>query len=97
MEKDVYDIILAPLITEKSTSLKDERKYVFLVKRDATKPEIRTSVEKIYGVKVEDVNTYIKRGKVRRRGRRFVPGITPNIKKAIVTLKKGSSIDFEKV
>ncbi|MDR1364151.1 MAG: 50S ribosomal protein L23 [Oscillospiraceae bacterium] len=88
-----YDIILRPIISEKSTLAVSDQKYSFEVDRRAGKIEIRRAVEEVFGVKVASVNTMNIRGKMRRRGRVF--GFTPARKKAIVTLRKGeNSIEF---
>ena len=87
-------IIKRPLIlTEKGQLLReDENKYLFEVERTATKRQIREAVEKLFDVTVEDVNTLIVRGRMRRMGRGRAK--TRNWKKAIVTLKPGESIDL---
>ena len=87
-----YDTILAPLITEKATQLSDHNKLVFKVALDATKEEIAQAVEELFKVNVVKVNTLIQKGKTKRfRGR---PGRRSDIKKAIVTLREGQSIDI---
>ena len=87
-----YDTILAPLITEKATLLSEQNKVVFKVAMDATKEEIASAVEQLFKVKVTKVNTLIQKGKTKRfRGR---PGRRSDIKKAIVTLQEGQSIDI---
>ena len=86
-----YDVILAPVITEKSTLVSEHNQVVFKVRTDATKPQIKSAVENIFGVEVTAVNTLLQKGKTKRfRGRL---GRRPDIKKAIVTLKDGQSID----
>lgn len=86
-----YDIILAPVITEKATLLSEKNQIVFKVRPDATKPQIKAAVEALFNVKVTAVNTMNVKGKVKRfRGR---PGKRPDSKKAIVTLAEGSRID----
>ena len=88
-----YDVILKPVVTEKSMNAMTEKKYTFLVHTDATKNQIKEAVEKMFeGTKVERVNTMNQDGKNRRRG--MVVGKTSKTKKAIVTLKEGESIDF---
>ncbi|HPU01514.1 MAG: 50S ribosomal protein L23 [Firmicutes bacterium] len=87
--KDPRDIIIRPIVTEKSTGLLEENKYTFAVARDANKIEIRRAVEEIFDVKVKAVNTANYRGKKKRLGR-FPEGHTPRWKKAIVTLAEGS-------
>lgn len=87
----LYDVIVAPVITEKATLLSDENKVVFRVRMDATKPQIKQAVEKLFDVKVTAVNTLVRKGKEKRfRGR---IGYQSDIKKAIVTLAEGQSID----
>ena len=87
-----YDTILAPLITEKATLLSEQNKVVFRVAMDSTKDEIAAAVEELFKVKVTKVNTLIQKGKTKRfRGR---PGQRSDVKKAIVTLEEGQSIDI---
>lgn len=87
-----HDIIKAILTTEKSTARHSPAgKYLFLVNRSANKLQIKSAVEDIYKVKVEGVNTYISRGKLKRV--RYQVGRTPSFKKAIVTLKEGQKIE----
>ena len=86
------DTIISPTITEKATSLSEFNKIVFKVHNGATKKSIKKSIEKIFKVNVVKVNTIISKGKVKMiRGRKSQK---PNFKKAIVTLKKGQSIDL---
>lgn len=86
-----YDVILAPHITEKSTLASEHNAVVFKVSNDATKPQIREAVEALFDVKVAGVNTIVTKGKVKRwRGK---PYRRTDVKKAIVTLKDGDSID----
>ena len=93
--KTPHDIILYPIISEKSYRAMDEGKYTFMVDERANKTEIKDAVEKIFDVKVVKVNTIKVRGKPRRRG--LVVGRTSGGKKAIVTLAKGQKIElFEK-
>ena len=85
-----YDVILKPVLTEKSMSSMDEKKYAFLVHPDATKAQVKEAVEKMFaGTKVESVNTLNKDGKNRRRG--YVFGKTAKTKKAIVQLTADSA------
>ncbi|CCG39742.1 MULTISPECIES: 50S ribosomal protein L23 [Magnetospirillum] len=87
----MFDLVRAPVITEKATMGSEFRQVTFKVPLDATKPEIRAAVEGIFGVKVSAVNTLIAKGKVKRfRGR---VGVRSDVKKAIVTLAEGHSID----
>ena len=84
-----YDVILKPVITEKSMNMTADRKYTFYVHPDATKIQVREAVEKLFkGTKVESVNTMNIRGKKRRRG--MIEGQTAKRKKAIVTLTADS-------
>ena len=85
--KSVYDVIRRPLITEKSTRLKEsQRSICFEVQREATKPEIKRAVEQLFEVKVDSVKVVNVRGKVKRQGR--FSGKRPDWKKAYVVLKK---------
>ena len=84
------DIIIKPIITEKSTAMGEDSKYVFKVKRDANKVEIAKAVEALFKVTVVSVNTITVPGKLKRQGRS--QGLTPQGKKAIVTLKDGDRI-----
>jgi len=88
LHKDHRDILLAPVVSEKSYSLLDANKYTFLVRPDANKTEIKIAVEKIFSVKVVSVNTLNRQGKTRRT--RTGPGKRKNTKRAIVTLKSGT-------
>ena len=84
-----YDIIKKPVVSEKSMNQMANKKYTFIVHKDATKTQIKEAVEKLFdGAKVEKVNTTIKDGKIRRRGYTF--GKTCTQKKAIVSLKSDS-------
>lgn len=91
---DYYDVLLKPIITEKSMDQMAERKYTFSVHTEATKIQIREAVEKMFsGTKVQRVNTMNKAGKNKRRG--ATSGKTAKTKKAIVTLTEESKeIDF---
>ena len=87
-----YDIVLAPHITEKSTLLSEHNGVVFKVANDATKPQIKEAVEALFGVKVLGVNTIVAKGKTKRwKGK---PYQRSDVKKAIVTLAEGQSIDI---
>ena len=86
-----YDVIIAPVITEKATMASEYNKVTFKVARNATKPQIKEAVEKLFNVKVKGVNTMVRKGKVKFfRGKR---GIKSDVKKAIVTLEEGHRID----
>ena len=86
-----YDVIVSPVITEKSTLVSEHNQVVFNVARDASKPEIKAAVEALFGVKVKAVNTLLRKGKVKRF--RGITGRQSNVKKAVVTLVDGESID----
>jgi large subunit ribosomal protein L23 len=86
-----YDVILTPVITEKSTRLSDHSQVIFRVPRDATKPEIKKAVEALFKVKVKAVNTLRTRGKRKAwRGKVYQKG---EVKKAVITLAEGYQID----
>ena len=86
-----YDVVLAPVITEKSTMLSEHNAVVFKVADSATKPQIKAAVEALFGVSVLGVNTIVQKGKTKRwKGR---PYTRSDMKKAIVTLADGQSID----
>lgn len=88
----MYQIIRAPMITEKATGLSERNQVVFRVATSASKPEIKAAVEGLFGVKVLDVNTLVQKGKTKRvKGR---PGQRSDVKKAFVRLAEGQSIDF---
>lgn len=87
-----YDVILSPVVTEKATAASEKNKVVFKVRLDATKTEIKNAVEKLFEVKVTRVNTLTRKGKNKVfRGR---PGKQGDVKKAIVTLAEGNTIDI---
>ncbi|HEX2256773.1 MAG TPA: 50S ribosomal protein L23 [Afifellaceae bacterium] len=86
-----YDTIIAPVITEKSTLASEHGKVVFQVARNATKPQIKAAVEALFRVKVKGVNTSTRKGKVKRF--RGILGRQKDVKKAVVTLEEGHSID----
>jgi len=87
-----YDVIRAPVITEKSTNLSELSQVMFDVAIDATKPEIKAAVEALFSVKVKAVNTHVRKGKVKRFRNRL--GVRNDVKKAVVTLADGQSIDI---
>jgi large subunit ribosomal protein L23 len=87
-----YDTILAPVITEKATVLTEQNKVVFRVAMDATKDEIAAAVEELFKVRVIKVNTLITKGKTKRF--RGILGTRSDVKKAIVTLQEGQTIDI---
>jgi large subunit ribosomal protein L23 len=86
-----YDIIVAPVVTEKATMASEHNKVVFKVSHDATKPQIKEAIEKLFDVKVRAVNTLVRKGKVKAFRGRF--GQQQDFKRAIVTLEEGHSID----
>lgn len=89
--KNVYDIVLKPVITEKTVSMMEDRKYTFKVDKNANKFEIKNAIQEIFKVKVEKVATMNVKGKKKRMGRS--EGRTASWKKAIVTLKEGQQIE----
>ena len=89
---DHRDILLAPVVSEKSYGLLDENKYTFLVSPDANKTEIKIAVETVFGVKVTGVNTSNRDGK--RRRTKYGYGKKVDTKRAIVTVAEGQSIDI---
>ena len=86
-----YDVIIAPVITEKATMASEHNKLMFKVAKHATKPQIKEAVEKLFDVKVKNVNTLIRKGKV--KAFRGSIGEQQDVKKAIVTLEEGHKID----
>jgi large subunit ribosomal protein L23 len=87
-----YDVLLSPHITEKTTILAEQNKTVFKVSLDASKDEVAAAVEAIYGVKVTKVNTIVTKGKTKRF--KGIKGRRSDVKKAIVTLAEGQTIDI---
>jgi len=87
-----HDVLIAPVVSEKSYGLIDQNKYTFLVDPDANKTEIKIAVEKVFGVKVIAVNTINRLGKSRRT--KFGTGKRPDTKRAIVTVADGQRIDI---
>jgi large subunit ribosomal protein L23 len=92
--KDPRDVIVAPVVSEKSYALMEEGIYTFKVHPSASKPEIRDAVQSIFGVKVSKVNTLNRQGKRKRNRRTFTYGKRPDTKRAIVTLAEGDTIDL---
>jgi large subunit ribosomal protein L23 len=91
--REVHDIIISPLVTEKSTTQREgQNQYSFRVNKKANKIEIKEAVEHLFKVKVREVRTATIRGKVKRLGRRF--GKRPDWKKAVVTVNEGDRIDY---
>ena len=86
-----YDVIVSPVITEKATARSEHNQVVFRVRGDATKPQIKEAVERLFDVKVKSVNTLVTKGKVKIfKGTR---GQRSDVKKAVVTLVEGQAID----
>jgi large subunit ribosomal protein L23 len=88
---DAYDVIIAPVITEKTTRASEHGQVVFKVRRAASKPEIKAAVEQLFSVKVKAVNTVVRKGK--EKTFRGIRARQSDVKKAIVTLEEGHSID----
>ena len=86
-----YDVILSPVITEKSTNASEHNKVVFKVRGTATKPQIKDAVEKLFDVKVKAVNTLVRKGKLKVF--KGMLGVQSSSKRAIVTLEEGHRID----
>lgn len=91
-DERMYEVIVSPVITEKATMISENNQVAFNVRRDASKPEIKLAVEKIFGVKVTGVNTMLRKGKNKRF--KGTAGRQSDTKKAIVTLEEGSNIDL---
>lgn len=90
-KRTAYDVIVAPIITEKATLASEANQVIFKVNRQATKPEIKAAIESLFKVKVKAVNTIVRKGKLKAfRGR---PALLSDTKRAIVTLEDGQSID----
>ena len=92
IHKDPRDVLIAPVVSEKSYGLLDQNKYTFIVRPDANKTEIKIAVEEIFGVKVTAVNTMNRQGK--RRRTRYGVGKRPDTKRAIVSVAEGDRIDI---
>ncbi len=92
LHKDHRDVLLSPVVSEKSYALLDQNKYTFLVRPDSNKTEIKIAVEKVFNVKVTSVNTVNRPGK--RRRTRSGWGSRPDTKRAIVSLVEGQRIDI---
>jgi large subunit ribosomal protein L23 len=86
-----YDVIIAPVITEKATIASEYNKVVFRVRPDASKTDIKSAVEQLFNVKVKAVNTLIRKGKLKQF--RGLKALQSDVKKAVVTLEAGHSID----
>ena len=94
MSDDPRDVVLRPVVSEKSYGLLDNNVYTFVVRPDATKVQIRDAVEQIFNVRVTKVNTLNRKGKRKRMRRSAQYGQRPNTKRAVVTLASGSRIDL---
>ena len=92
--KDPRDVVIRPIVSEKSYALLDEGVYTFLVRPDSNKVEIKQAVEAIFNVRVSKVNTLNRKGKRKRNRRTFTYGKRPDSKRAIVTLVEGDRIDL---
>ena len=92
--KDARDVIVAPVVSEKSYALMEEGVYTFKVHPSASKPEIRDAVQEIFSVRVAKVNTLNRPGKRKRNRRTFTWGRRPDTKRALVTLVEGDTIDL---
>jgi large subunit ribosomal protein L23 len=86
-----YDVILSPVITEKATVASERNQVIFKVARNATKPQIKEAIEKLFDVKVKSVNTHLRKGKV--KAFKGTVGEQTEVKRAIVTLEEGHRID----
>ena len=95
--KDPRDIIIAPIVSEKSYSLIESGVYTFEVHKSASKPEIRDAVESIWGVEVLKVNTLNRKGKRKMNRRNNTWGKRPDSKRAMVTLAEGDAIELFEV
>ena len=88
---DPRDLIIEPIVSEKSYALLEQNVYTFRVRNDATKPQIHDAIEEIFNVRVASVNTLNRKGK--RKTFRGQPGVQSDVKKAVVTLEEGHRID----
>ncbi len=91
IKRSAYDVIVAPVITEKATLASEANQVIFKVRRDATKTEIKSAIEGLFKVKVKAVNTIVRKGKLRTF--KGVKAILSDTKRAVVTLEEGHSID----
>ena len=89
---DSYDVIISPVITEKSTASSEHNQVVFKVRPSASKSDIKSAIEQLFNVKVKAVNTIVRKGKVKQF--RGIRSRQSDVKKAIVTLEEGQSIDI---
>ena len=86
-----YDVIIAPVITEKATLASERNQVIFRVAKNATKPQIKEAVEKLFDVKVTSVNTLVRKGKF--KSSRGHAGVQSDVKRAIVTLAEGQKLE----
>jgi len=95
--KDAEQVLVRPVVSEKSYALMEDGAYIFVVNPDATKIDVRHAVEQVFGVRVKSVNTLNRKGKRRRNRKTNTVGMRSSTKRAIVTLAPGDKIDlFEK-
>lgn len=94
---DPRDVIIEPVVSEKSYAQLENNVYTFVVHPDSTKPEIKQAVEKIFEVKVLKVNTLNRKGKRKRNRRNFTFGTRATVKRAMITLAEGDSIELFEV
>ncbi|HVJ77021.1 MAG TPA: 50S ribosomal protein L23 [Hyphomicrobium sp.] len=90
-KRSAYDVIVAPIITEKATLASEANQVIFKVRTDATKTEIKSAVETLFKVKVKAVNTIVRKGK--QKAFRGIKAVLSDTKRAVVTLENGQSID----
>ena len=90
-KRTAYDVIVAPVITEKATLASESNQVIFKVNRNATKPEIKAAIESLFKVKVKAVNTIVRKGK--KRAFRGIGALLSDTKRAVITLEDGHSID----
>jgi large subunit ribosomal protein L23 len=90
-KRTAYDVIIAPVITEKATLSSEHNQVIFKVNRQATKTEIKSAVESLFKVKVKSVNTIVRKGK--KRAFRGIVALLSDTKRAVITLEDGHSID----
>ncbi len=91
---DLGNVLIRPVVSEKTYGLMDQNVYVFVVHHKANKLEIRRAVEEVFGVKVDNVNTLNRKGKSTRNRKTNTPGSRPDTKRAFVTLHAGDKIDL---
>ncbi len=92
--RNAMTVLIRPVVSEKSYAMMDKNVYIFEVDRQATKIDVRHAVEQAFNVKVSNVNTLVRKGKSTRNRRTGVVGRRPDVKRAIVTLQEGYSIDL---